>query len=228
MYEKIKTVTFNDVEVTIYKNMHGEYFAEYRNGYRTEKVPCGTNYFDIWKVLQEKFQCSEYPDNEAMLNLADRIEDTLGFETTKTQIEAAVQRVLMEDDVIYPDFIPDVMLYILDHRFGRVTHDANVRIKLSPIASLEKWFFDAITSQRIYRLSTPDEYDEQHVRILGAHATPDNDYLMQFEILELTENKEGDWEITSGEVFMKLFSDCTLSHYKEDELPAKYQETEWE
>lgn len=228
MYEKIKTVIFNEVEVTIYKNMSDEYFAEYSNGYHTEKIPCGKDYFGIWQVLADIFNTDEAPQGADILRIADQVEAAVGIDTTRIIIEDTMQRMMKEDEILWSASARDAAMYVVESRFGRIAHDTGVRIKLRCMAPLDEWLMDAITSKRVYRLTTPDEYDEQPVRIVGAYAT-DNDYLMEFAILDLTEDDDGNAAILSSEVFYKPMSACTLSHYREDELPAEYQESsEWD
>lgn len=223
MYEKIKTVIFNKVEVTIYKNMSDEYFAEYSNGCRTEKVSCGKDYFGIWQVLAYIFNTDEAPQGADILRIADQVEAAVGTDTTISIIENTMQRMIQEDAILWSTSARDAVMYVLESRFGRVAYDAGVRVKLGCMASLDEWLMDAITSKRVYRLTTPDEYDEQPVRIVGAYTTK-NDYLMEFAILDLTEDDNGNAAILSSEVFCQPMSACTLSHYREDELPAEYQE----
>lgn len=229
MYEKIKTVNFGGYEITIYKNMSGEYFAEYRDEYRNTKILCGKDYFGIWKVLSDTLEVDETPDGDELLRIADLVEAAVEDDSTHTIIEETIQRILQEDEVLWSNSAREAVLYIVEMRYGRVKHDSNVRVKLNPLAPLEVWLMDAITSNRVYRLTTDEEYDEQPVRVTGAHLTPDNDYLLEFAILELTEDDDGIYHITTSETFMKLFSECTLSHYRVDELPAEYQESsEWD
>lgn len=228
MYEKINTVMFGQFEVTIYRNLSGEYFAEYVAGYHTKKVACGTDYFNIYNVLCEEIGDEECVDGEALMDVADRIEREAGNETTREQLAELIQKTLMEDASLWPASARDDIMYILEFRYGGVSHNKDIMAKVNPTAPFSAWLYNAITSHRIFRLTTPDEFDEQRVVITGAHLMPNNDYLMSFAVLNMVQDEDGVPCIAVNESFFKPFSECTLSHYKADELPAEYQEEEWD
>ncbi len=222
MYEKIKTVMFDDVEVTIYKNMTGEYFAEYQDGYQKKKIPCGNDFQFIWEYLSSELGGGDSPTGWDLLNLADAIEkQRLTCNTTYGEICVAVENHLYEHEQLWPAYIHEELISILEYRYMHTTNTA--RVKLSALAPIEEWFQDAISSKRIYRLETQEEYEDQPARIIGAHAFG-NDYLVEFELLEFgcDEDDKTFWDIR--ERFVKPLSQCTLVHKPTDELPPEYDE----
>lgn len=225
MYEKIKTVIFGDTEVTIYKTMTGEYIAEYDDGGRTATIQCGDEFQFIWERLDEELgSYYDVPSGWELLELADAIEKTrLTASTTYSEICVAVEDHIYASDRLWPAYVYEDVISILEYRYGRTPDNNTARVKLSPLASAEDWFMDAITSKRIYRLETRDEYEDQAVRIIGAHAYG-NDYLVEFELLEFgaDENDQSFWD--TNDVFVKPLSQCTLNHRKVDELPPEYSE----
>ena len=226
MYEKIKTVMFGDTEVTIYKNMMGEYFAEYEDGYQKTKIPCGNDFQYIWENLSSELGGDDTPSGWDLIGLADDIEkNRLTASTTYGEICVAVENHLYEHEELWPAYIYEEHISVLEYRYGRTPGNDTARVKLSPLASAEEWFMDAITSKRIYRLETKDEYEDQAVRVIGAHAYG-NDYLVEFELLEFgcDEYDKTFWD--TSEVFVKPLSECSLLHKKADELPPEYDEVQ--
>lgn len=226
MYEKIKTVMFGDTEVTIYKNMTGDYFAEYEDGYQKTKIPCGNDFQFIWEHLSSELGGDESPSGWDLLAMADAIEkNLLTASTTYGEICVAVENHIYASDRLWPAYVYEELISILEYRYGRVIGSDTAYVKLSPLASAEDFFMDAITSKRIYRLETRDEYEDAAVRIIGAHAYG-NDYLVEFEMLEFgcDESDKTFWD--TSEVFVKPMSECSLLHKKVDELPPDYDEVQ--
>lgn len=221
MYEKIKTVTFNDVEVTIYKNMMGEYFAEYEDGYQKKKIPCGNDFQFIWEQLSSELGGDETPSGWDLLSLADEIEkNRLTASTTYGEICVAVENHLYEHERLWPAYVYEELIGILEYRYMHTSDTA--RVKIGSVAPIEDWFQSAISSKRIYRLET-SEIEDQAVRIIGAHAFG-NDYLVEFEILEFgcDDSDKTFWNIKE---FMAIpLTECTLVHKPTDELPPDYDE----
>ncbi len=219
--EKIKTVMFGDTEITITKNLSDEYFAEYDKAFGRGKIPCGKSYQGIWEAVSEELGGDDTPTGWELLAMADEIERTrLTPLTTVDKINAAVEAHLMESTRLWPIYVYAEIAAILDYRYGHTSD--TVREKLEPLASIESWFMNAISSKRIYRLET-DTYEDQAVRIVGAH-TMGNDYLVEFEFLEFgcDEDDKTFWDTT--EKLAIRFSECTLSHKLTDELPPEYSE----
>ena len=227
MYEKIKTVTFGETEVTIYKNATGDYFAEYEvKGYK-KKIPCGNDFHFIWEAISSELGGDDTPTGWDLLNMADAIEKKrLNVSTTYGEIYVAVEDHIYASDRLWPAYIYKDLLSILEYRYGRVEGSETAYVKLNPMASAEEWFMDAITSKRIYRLETRDEYENAPVRIIGAHVYG-NDYLVEFEMLEISsDDDKASWVWNTSEVFVKPLSECSLLHKKVDELPPDYDEVE--
>ncbi|MBQ8806155.1 MAG: hypothetical protein IJZ68_06685 [Bacteroidaceae bacterium] len=226
MYEKIKTIMFDEIEVTIYKNMTGEYFAEYQDDYQRKKIPCGNDFQFIWEHLSAELGGAEAPTGWDLLGLADDIEKTrLTTSTTYGEICVSVENHLYEHEQLWPAYVYEELISILEYRYGRVAGSDTSYVKLSPLASAEEWFLDAITSKRIYRLETRDEYEDAAVRIIGAHAYG-NDYLVEFEMLEFGCDDDDKTFWDTSEVFVKPMSECSLLHKKVDELPPEYDEVQ--
>ncbi len=226
MYEKLKIVMFDEVEVTLYKNMSGEYFAEWGAGYNKQKVSCGNDYQFIWEILSSEIGAGETPTGWELLELANDIEKTrLTASTTYGEICVAVEDHLYEHERLWPAYVYEEVISILQYRYGRVAGSDTAYVKLSPMASAEEWFMDAITSKRIYRLETRDEYEDAAVRIIGAHAYG-NDYLVEFEMLEFGCDNDDKTFWDTSEMFVKPMSECSLLHKKVDELPPEYDEVQ--
>lgn len=222
MYETIKTVQFGDTQVTIYKNIHGEYFAECENYQYKGKIPLGNDYQYIYDNLNTEIGVGETPQGEELLDIADILEEKLGPSTTYGEICASVEDYLFSSTRLWPSYVYEEIIAILDSRYARAREDKTARIKLSATASVEAWFVNAIETQRIYRLTT-DEYEEQAVRIIGAHKAG-NDYLLELQRMRLAcdDNERLSWEV--GDVVITLLSQCSLEHLREDELPPEYHE----
>lgn len=226
MYEKIKTVMFGDVELTIYKNMTGDYFAEYEVRGHKEKIPCGNDFHFIWETISSEIGGDDTPTGWDLLNMADAIEKKcLTASTTYGEICVAVEDHIYASDRLWPAYVYEEVISILEYRYGRVAGSDTAYVKLNPMASAEEWFMDAITSKRIYRLETRDEYEDAAVRIIGAHAYG-NDYLVEFEMLEFGCDNDDKTFWDTSEVFVKPMSECSLLHKKVDELPPEYDEVQ--
>lgn len=223
MYEKIKTVIIEGDEITIYKNYQGEYIVEFYDVSGTSnQINCGTDYFDIATKVQEALG-DIYTDAYELLHLAELVFTQLSDDTTIQVIESTTATVLMHEDALYSREVLEEVIHIVDSRYGRVSHDRNVRVKFDAMAPLEAWLNNAITSMRIYRLDTANEYDEQAVRIMAAHPMPNGDYMMSFAIMEIVEGDQGYDVWSSKRLFMKPLSCCTLYHDLEDEVSPCYQ-----
>ena len=223
MHEKIKTVVFGDTQVTIYKNMLGEYFAEYvDNGY-IKKISCGTDFQYIWEAISTELGEDDTPTGWDLLSMADKIESNyLSTSTTYGEICLAVEKYIYESaGRLWPAYVYEEVISILEYRYGHTSETA--RVKMSPMVSIDEWFRDAISSKRIYRLDTTEEYEDTPVRIIGAHAYG-NDYLVEFELLEFGCDNDDKTFWDTSEVFVKPLSQCSLLHKKVDELPPEYDE----
>ena len=225
MYEHVKTVMFGDIKVTIVKNQLGEYFAEYDGEYKRERFPVGNDFLFIWERLSEAFGGDDAPTGWDLLALADEIEKArLTQSTTYGEICVAVEQHLFEHQRLWPAYIHEELVSILEYRYGRVDGDNHARIKMNSVATIEEWLQDAISSKRIYRVNTTDnECNEQPARIIGAYKHGD-DYLLEFEILEICQNEDDHTFWDSTMTYLRLMRDCTLRHNKTDELPPEYDE----
>ena len=222
MYEKIKTVMFGNTEVTIYKNMMGEYFAEYGDGWNKKKIPCGNDFQFIWEHLSSELGEDDAPTGWDLLGLADDIEkNRLTETTTYGEICAAVETHLYEHERLWPAYIHEELINIIESRYMHTSDTA--RAKISRMAPIETFFLDAILSKRIYRLETENEYEDQAVRIIAAHAFG-QDYLVHFELLEFGCDDDGKTFWCVKEQFLKPLSQCSLTHKLTDELPPEYDE----
>lgn len=223
MYEKIKTFIIEGDEVTIYKNYQGEYIVEFFDvSGRSNKINCGTDYFDVAAKVQEALG-DIYIDEHELLHLAELIDLQLSGDTTIQVIKATAAATLMNEDALYSREVLDEVIRIVEFRYGRVAYDHNVRLKTEFMAPIETWLHNAITSKRIYRLDTEKEYNEQAVRIMGAHKMDNGDYMMTFAIMEVVEGNHGYDVWSSKRTFMKPLSQCTLYHDLEDEVSLRYR-----
>ena len=222
MYEKIKTVMFGDTEVTIYKNMTGEYFAEYGDSLFKKKIPCGIDLRFIWETISAELGGDDAPTGWDLLEMADAIEKKLGTNTSYGDICVAVEDHIFASERLWPSYVYEEVIAILECRYMHANDVA--RVKVSPMAPIETWFEGAISSKRIYRLET-DVFEDQAVRIIGAHPYG-TDYLMEFEMLEFgcDDDDKTFWNVR--EIFVKPFSACSLIHKPTDELPPEYTEVE--
>lgn len=221
MYEKLRIVMFDEVEVTLYKNMNGEYFAEWGAGYNKQKISCGNDYQFIWEILSSEIGAGETPTGWELLELANAIEKTrLTASTTYGEICVAVENHLYEHERLWPAYVYEELISILESRYMHTSDTA--RIKIGSMASIEDWFLGAISSKRIYRLET-SEIEDQAVRIIGAHAFA-NDYLVEFEVLEFgcDDDEKTFWNVR--EIMVIPLTECTLVHKLTDELPPDYDE----
>jgi hypothetical protein len=243
MYEHVKTVMFGNIKVTIVKNQMGDYFAEYDGksirepvpvcNYfaeydgepKQERLPVGNDFQFIWERLSEELGGDDAPTGWDLLALADEIETTrLTQSTTYGDICVAVEQHLFEHKRLWPAYIHQELIDVLDCRYGRVEGDANARIKLNSVATIEEWLRDAISSKRIYRLTTTDKECQEHpARIIGAYKHGD-DYLLSFEILEICQDEEDRMFWDTPITYLKFMHDCALMHHKTDELPPEYEE----
>lgn len=219
MYEKVRVVMFDEVEVTIYKSMSGEYFAEWGQ-FTKKKIPCGRDYQFIWEAISAEMGGGDSVIGWDLLRLADEIEAKLGDTTTHDEIVAAVHNHLYEHAQLWPAYVYEEVVGVLEYRYMH-TSDA-ARVKIGSVAPIEGWFQSAISSKRIYRLET-SEIEDQAVRIIGAHAFS-NDYLVEFEVLEFgcDEDDKTFWSVR--ETMAILLTECTLVHKPTDELPPEYDE----
>lgn len=224
MYEKIKTVMFGDTEVTIYKNILGEYFAEYEDGYHTKKIPCGDDFQFIWEHLSNAFGGGNGPEGYELLNMADEIENKYLAETTTCEIiDNAIDEYIFKHNRLFPAYIHEELASILRYRYGRMSNREHALAKLSAISTVEDWLENAITSERIYRLDTDEDYEEQAVRIIGAYKMG-LDYMVEFAILDFDNDDKGGCIWVSNETFSITLSSCRLTHRRADELPPEYEE----
>lgn len=219
MYEKVRIVMFDEVEITLYKSMSGEYFAEWGQ-FTKKKIPCGRDYQFIWEAISAEIGGGDAVIGWDLLRLADEIEAKLGDVTTHDEIVAAVQNHLYEHEQLWPAYVYEEVVGVLEYRFMHTTK--NDRVKVGRLALLEEWLLGAITSKRIYRLETSD-IEDQAVRIIGAHAFA-NDYMLEFEVLEFgcDEDDKTLWSVR--ETMAIPLTECTLVHKPTDELPPEYDE----
>ena len=224
MYEKVKTVNFGDIEVTLYLTLAGEYFAEYNHDGDTARIQCGRDYQFIWEHLSSELGADYAPSGWDLIEVADAIEkNQLTRNTSYGEICAAVESHLYASDKLWPAYVRADVISILEYRYGHVESDSMTRVKLCPMATMEEWLHDSITTRRIYRMNTDDEYKGRAVRIIGAYKGV-SDYILELEVLEINfdANDTPFWD--SGKTLLKLMSECALVHKKVDELPPEYEE----
>ena len=211
---KIRETKFDDTPVSIYQE-NDEYILEFMKDGDTIKHSCGTNTM-FWEAMSEIFGSGEVPDAFVMVDLINKVEDSIDSEIKSEELMALVYKTVDEQNQLMPAYIPEEMLEALKQRLH---YNNGVYRKLLGMR-LEDFLTHAINTKMIFRMSN-NTYNNQYVRI-NKLLRSDGALSLYVALIEIEEDEDGNPYWCEDSYTIVKYNDVQLVHHKMDELPADY------